>query len=176
MIKQLDTLAAIDPNSGTVTAIVETPKGSRNKYDYDPDVGAFELASVLPQGMVFPFDFGFIPSTKADDGDPLDIMILMDEAAPTGCVVPVRVIGAIEAEQRKKGENWVRNDRLLGVSIHAHTHALVKTLTDVNPEIISQLEAFFGQYNSLKAVEFRVIDRVGPKKAQKLIEQAKLAA
>ncbi len=171
MIRQLDTLPSIDPDSGVVTAIVETPKGSRKKYDYDPDIGAFELASVLPQGMVFPFDFGFIPSTKAEDGDPLDIMILMDEAAPTGCVVPVRVIGAIEAEQRKKGENWIRNDRLLGVSIHAHAHALVKTLSDVNPDIISQLEAFFAQYNALKAVEFRVLDRVGPKKAHKLIAQ-----
>ena len=173
MSKGLNTILSVDPESGAVSVVVETPRGSRNKYDYDPDIGAFRLASVLPQGMVFPFDFGFIPSTKANDGDPIDIMILMDEAAPAGCIVPVRVIGAIEAEQRKKGADWIRNDRLLGVSVHAHAHALVETLNDVNPDLIVQLEAFFTQYNRPKDVEFRVIDRVGAKKAHKLIEQAK---
>ena len=173
MNKSLDMLSSVDPDTDEVLAVVESPRGSRNKYDYDPKFRAFRLASVLPQGMVFPFDFGFIPSTKAADGDPLDIMVLMDEAAPAGCIIPVRIIGAIEAEQRKKGEDWIRNDRLLGVSVHAHAHARVKALSDLNPDLIAQLEAFFAQYNRLKSVEFRVIDRVGPKKAHKLLAEAK---
>lgn len=173
MDKGLDMLPSVDPDTGEVVAVVESPRGSRNKYDYDPKFHAFRLASVLPQGMVFPFDFGFIPSTKAADGDPLDIMILMDESAPAGCMIPVRLIGAIEAEQRKKGEDWIRNDRLLGVSAHAHAHARVEALSDLSPNLVAQLEAFFTQYNRLKSVEFRVIDRVGPKKAHKLLEQAK---
>src|SRR5437868_12860152 len=59
-----------DPETGDVLAVIETSRGSRNKYAFDLDLGAFRLKSVLPQGNVFPFDFGFIPSTKADDGDP----------------------------------------------------------------------------------------------------------
>ena len=173
MDKGLNMLSSVDPDTEGVIAVVESPRGSRNKYDYDPKIQAFRLASVLPQGMVFPFDFEFIPSTKAADGDPLDIMILMDEAAPAGCIIPVRVIGAIEAEQRKKGEDWIRNDRLLGVSVHAHAHARVEALSDLNPDLIAQLEAFFVQYNRLKNVEFRVIDCVGPKKAHKLLAEAK---
>ncbi len=173
MNKSLEMLSSVDPDTDEVLAVVESPRGSRNKYDYDPKCRAFRLASVLPQGMVFPFDFGFVPSTKAADGDPLDIMILMDEAAPAGCIIPVRIIGAIEAEQRKKGEDWIRNDRLLGVSVHAHAHACVEALSDLNPDLIAQLEAFFAQYNRLKNVEFRVIDRVGPKKAHKLLAEAK---
>src|ERR1700687_1477265 len=59
-------------------AIIETPKGRRNKFDYDPEFRMFKLGGLLPEGMAFPFDFGFIPSTLADDGDPLDVMVLMD--------------------------------------------------------------------------------------------------
>ena len=82
MSKSLDMLSSVDPDTEEVLAVMENPRGSRNKYDYDPKCRAFRLASVLPQGMVFPFDFEFIPSTKAADGDPLDIMILMDERRP----------------------------------------------------------------------------------------------
>ena len=88
-----------DPATGTLIAVVETPKGARNKYDYDPDLCCLKLAAVLPEGMVFPFDFGFIPSTQAEDGDPLDVAILLDQPVPPGCVVEVRIIGAILAEQ-----------------------------------------------------------------------------
>jgi len=78
-------------------AIVETPKNRRNKFDYDPESNLFKLGGLLPEGMMFPFDFGFIPSTLGDDGDPLDVMVLMDEPAHVGCLVDVRVIGVIEA-------------------------------------------------------------------------------
>lgn len=103
-------LPAIDPESGEVVAVVETPRGSRNKYDYDPKYAAFRLSGVLPEGSTFPYDFGCIPSTLGEDGDPLDILILMDEGMPVGCVLTVRLIGVIEAKQRSKGEEWrVRN-------------------------------------------------------------------
>src|SRR6266852_1252369 len=79
--------------------IIETPKGSRNKFDYDPESGLFMLGGLLPEGMMFPFDFGFIPSTLGDDGDPLDIMVLMDAPAHVGCLIDARIIGIIESKQ-----------------------------------------------------------------------------
>src|SRR6516165_7450726 len=94
---------------GALRVIVETPRGSRNKYDYDPDSNALELNKVLPEGMSFPIDFGFVPSTLADDGDPLDVLVLMEAPAIPGCVVAARIFGAIEALQKEGGGDWVRN-------------------------------------------------------------------
>src|ERR1700686_4933171 len=86
-------------HAGVVNAVIETPGGSRNKFKYDEELGCYALAGVLPEGMVFPHAFGFVPSTRAADGDPEDILILMDEPTFTGCVVPCRLIGVMEAEQ-----------------------------------------------------------------------------
>lgn len=170
---KLDRLPYEDKERDCLRAVVETPRGSRNKLDYNPELGVIELAAVLPEGTVFPYDFGFFPSTKAEDGDPLDVMILMDEAVPPGTIVPVRLIGAIEAEQRKKGEDWIRNDRLLAVATAAHTHGTVQTIKDLNPKQVDQLEAFFEHYNRLKGSEFRPLNRVGPKGARALLEAAR---
>ena len=89
--------------------VIETPKGGHNKYDYDPDLGIFVLGSVLPEGMDFPYDFGFLPSTLADDGDPLDVMLLMDAPAFCGCMIPSRFIGVMEAIQTEKTGKSERN-------------------------------------------------------------------
>ncbi len=67
--------------------VIETPKGSRNKFAFNTEARVFELKKVLPAGMAFPYDFGFVPSTKADDGDPVDVLVLMDEPAFPGCVL-----------------------------------------------------------------------------------------
>lgn len=85
-------------------AIIETPAGRRNKFKYEPDSGLFSLSKLLPQGFSFPFDFGFIPSTQAEDGDALDVMVLMDESAHVGCLVTVRLVGVIEAVQAENGK------------------------------------------------------------------------
>lgn len=110
----LESLPAFD-NEGLVYAIVETPKGSKNKYKYDKLTGLFECGPTLRAGLRFPFDFGFIPSTKAEDGDPLDIMILMDAGAYPGSLVRVSLIGILEASQTKNGKTY-RND--LDLTIH----------------------------------------------------------
>ena len=103
----------LDNKTGTCRAIIETPKGCRNKFDYDPETGLFMLGGLLPEGMMFPFDFGFLPSTLGEDGDPLDIMVLMDAPAHVGCLIEVRIIGIITAEQTEDGKTE-SNDRLLG--------------------------------------------------------------
>ena len=117
----------LDTKKGTCRAIIETPKGSRNKFDYDPESNLFMLAGLLPEGMMFPFDFGFIPSTQGGDGDPLDILVLMDAPAHVGCLIEVRLVGVISAEQIQDGEKE-SNDRLLGVAIHSYNHEGSKTM------------------------------------------------
>src|SRR5687768_1900762 len=118
-------LSTYDEDSGTINVIIETPKGSRNKYEYDEKFGLFVLNEVLPAGASFPFDFGFVPSTKGEDGDPLDVLVLMDEAAYPGVLVPARLIGVIEAEQTEGGKTE-RNDRLIAVAENSHTHREVR--------------------------------------------------
>jgi inorganic pyrophosphatase len=171
----LSRLPVLDPSSGEVTAIIETPKGSPNKYDYDEGCAAFRLAGVMPEGTTFPYDFGFVPSTVAEDGDPLDVLVFLDAPAVVGCILTVRLIGVIEAKQRKKGEDWIRNDRLLAVATHAHTHEHVRTLDDLRPRLVDEIEAFFCNYNEMKGSEFKPIERGGPKKAHKLVDQAAAA-
>src|SRR3977135_1979499 len=131
----------LDSRKCICRAIIETPKGSRNKFDYDPDSRLFMLGGLLPEGMMFPFDFGFIPSTLGEDGDPLDILVLMDAPAHVGCLIEVRIIGIIEAEQPEDGKTE-RNDRLLGVAIHSYDHQDVASIKDVSKMFLDQLEEF----------------------------------
>ena len=149
--------------------VIETPKGSQNKLAFEPRFGAFVLKGVLPAGAVFPFDFGFIPSTLGDDGDPLDVLVLMDAPVSTGCVVPSRVIGVIEAEQTEN-DHTERNDRLLAVASKSATHRSIKQLHDVSDDLIAQIEHFFVSYNAAKGKRFEVKRRAGRKRAGALIE------
>ncbi|HLX36796.1 MAG TPA: inorganic diphosphatase [Candidatus Binataceae bacterium] len=103
-MKNLARLDPFDPETKDLVVVIETPKGSRNKYDYDPEPGAFKLAHVLAEGLAFPNDFGFIPSTLAEDGDPLDVMVLLDEPTAVGCVLTARLIGVIEGNQTEVTE------------------------------------------------------------------------
>src|SRR5215831_7397239 len=117
-----------------------SPRGSRNKYKYEPDWDCVQLSTVLPEGMVFPYDFGFIPSTVGEDGDPLDILVLMEASVIPGCVVRARLIGALEAEQKEKGESWIRNDRLIAVAIHAQTYDNAQKLSDLRPHLLDEIK------------------------------------
>lgn len=170
--QDLSALPIRDPASGHVFAVIETPRGSRNKYGYDPELGVFKLNAVLPLGTVFPYDFGFIPSTKAEDGDALDVMLLLDEPTPVGTLVNVRIIGAIAAEQRERDGKWLRNDRLVAVASKAHLHSEIDNLQDLNPRLLEEIEAFFKQYNELSGKEFRVLERTGSEAALELIRAA----
>jgi len=110
--------------------VIETPAGSRNKFAFDPDQSVFALKKVLPAGMVFPYDFGFLPQTLAPDGDPIDVLLLMDEPAYPGCLVASRLIGVIEGEQID-GKKKVRNDRLVAVANANHMYANIRKLEDL---------------------------------------------
>ena len=147
-------------------AVIETPKGNRNKFDYDPAAGLFMLGGLLPEGMMFPFDFGFIPSTLGDDGDPLDIMVLMDAPAHVGCLIEVRIVGIIEAKQTEDGKTE-RNDRLLGVAVHSYDHEGIQSIGDVSKTLLEQVEEFFVSYNKQRGKKFTITGTGGPKKAIK---------
>src|SRR5215831_14409491 len=159
----------LDAQKGTCRAIIETPKGFRNKFDYDPESNLFMLGGLLPEGMMFPFDFGFIPSSLGDDGDPLDILVLMDAPAHSGCLIDVRIIGVIAAEQSEDGKKE-SNDRLIGVAIHSYQHEEVETIEDVSKTLLSQVEEFFISYNKQRGKKFKITGTSGPKKAIAFLE------
>jgi inorganic pyrophosphatase len=160
----------LDEKKRFCAAIIETPKGWRSKFDYDPDSNLFKLGGLLPEGMVFPFDFGFVPSTLGEDGDPLDILLLMDEPAHVGCLMDVRIIGVISAQQTQDGKTE-SNDRLVGVAVHSYVHENLETIADVSKTILSQVEEFFVSYNKQRGKKFKIISPDGPKKAIKILKK-----
>lgn len=163
-------LAPRDEDDGElIQVIIETPKGSRNKYFFDPQQKVFELKKVLPVGMAFPYDFGFIPSTIAEDGDPTDVLALMDEPAFPGCFLKCRPIGVIEGEQGKKTKTE-RNDRIVGVEQANHSYAHVKHVDDLGKKFVKELEEFFVNYHELTGKEYRIVDVKGPEEASRRIK------
>ena len=158
-----------DDNDELIKVVIETPKGSRNKYAFDPEERTFTLKKVLPCGMSFPYDFGFVPSTEADDGDPVDVLVLMDEPAFPGCVLECRLIGVIEGEQGD-GKEKERNDRLMAVEVGNHSWADIKHVADLGKKFLKELEEFFVNYHQLTGKEYRVLDVKGPGAARKCVK------
>jgi inorganic pyrophosphatase len=154
----------------TVTAMVESPKGFSHKFDYDTKENRFRLSKMLPAGLVFPFDFGMIPGTKGEDGDPLDIIVLSESATFPGCLIDCRIIGALQAEQTERDGNTMRNDRFIGVPCVAQLFSEVQTLEDLPEAILNQLEAFFKNYNEQAGKTFKVVKRLNAVKAQSLLK------
>ena len=167
---KLINLKAFD-DEGELNVIIETPKGSRNKFNYDEGTGLFKLGGVLPAGASFPFDFGFVPSTLGGDGDPLDVLVLMDEPAFAGCLVRVRLVGVIEAEQTERDGETTRNDRLIGVAAESRLHKSVRTLNALGDALLDEIEHFFVSYNDFKGKRFNPLGRFGPRKAAALVEE-----
>jgi inorganic pyrophosphatase len=163
-------LAPLDAEDDEIIqVIIETPKGSRNKYAFDADQKVFELTKVLPAGMAFPYDFGFIPSTLAEDGDPTDVLVLMDEPAFSGCLLKCRIIGVIEGEQGE-GKKTNRNDRIVAIEQMNHSYAHIKRIDDLGKKFVKELEQFFVHYHQLTGKEYRILDVKGPGAAQKRVE------
>jgi inorganic pyrophosphatase len=171
----LQRLRPVD-RTGQVRAVLESPQGSRNKLKYEPSLGTFAVSASLPAGMAFPFDFGFLPSTKAADGDPLDILVLMDAPAYPGCVVPVRLLGAIEAEQRDGDGKPYRNDRIIGLAEGSTERGDPHTLADLDGHLLDEIETFFATYDGLRGKRFRPLRRVERAQARRLLDQSRVGA
>jgi len=158
-------------DKGLLRVVIETPKGSRNKFAFNDDERIFELKKVLPAGMTFPYDFGFVPSTKADDGDPVDVLVLMDEPAFAGCALSCRLIGVIQGEQGdKKKKKKIRNDRIVAIEQDAHSWADIKTIDDLGQEFCRELEEFFVNYHNLSGEQYKVLGIKGPGQALQLVK------
>jgi inorganic pyrophosphatase len=125
--------------------------------------------------MAFPYDFGFVPSTLADDGDPVDVLVLMDEPAFTGCLLTCRLIGIIEARQRDD-DGWVRNDRIVAVESNNHSFASIRRLADLGKVFVKELEEFFVNYHDLDDEKFEIVDAKGPDAARQAIKRGKRKA
>ena len=154
-----------------MSVVIETPRGSRVKYKFDEELQALRLKSVLPQGMLFPFNFGFVPQTTGGDGDPLDVLLLMDEALIPGCVATVRLIGVMAVEQTVRGEVQ-RNDRLLAVADTGDVYSRFTSVEDVPRQIMEGVDAFFVQYHRLMAKTSRTLAWEGPEAARDTLQRA----
>lgn len=162
----------LDAEACTVRIVVETPKGSRSKYTYDPETESCELTGHLPTGMAFPLDFGFVPSTLAEDGDPIDILVVGDEPIGIGTIVRLRVLGIIEAEQTERDGRVVRNDRLIGRPVASITYDGATHINDLGQRFVEHLGRFFVQYNELRGKAFKVLGVKGPRDGLNAIKAA----
>jgi inorganic pyrophosphatase len=151
--------------------IIETPKGSRNKLKYDPASERLKLSKVMPEGMMFPYDFGYVPSTKAEDGDPLDVLVLTDEPLFPGCLVECKLIGVIEVEQTQEGEKY-RNDRLIAVASASLLYSNINNLDELNSVVREQVEQFFVNYQRVRGVKLTILGHHGPERAVQTLRRA----
>jgi inorganic pyrophosphatase len=162
----------LDKRAFTCRAIVETPHGSRAKFIYDEQTGLFGVGKLLPAGLAFPVDFGFVPSTLGGDEDPLDLLILAEVELPVGCLVTARLLGAMEVEQWRGGEPRVRNDRLIARLAESRTFAAVERMEQLGRGFTDELSTFFRTYKEARGQRCEVLALGGPERAVELIEQA----
>ena len=175
MMETIDRLATFSNHSKLVNIVIEASKGSRIKLKYDAENRVFRAEKVLPLGLVFPFDFGFLPSTMAEDGDPLDVIVLSESGLPCGCVVLGSVIGVLKCEQVEKGQRE-RNDRLIAIPIDAKSHEPMQPMVAFDSRLKVAIGEFFVKYNELQGKEFTVLGMEGPKTALPMIENSIQAA
>ena len=152
-----------------VHVVIETPRGSRAKFAFDPKLESFALAKSLLTGLSYPHDWGFVPSTTADDGDPLDIMVIHDATTFPGLVVTCRVIGILQIEQKSK-KRTERNDRLFAVPRRSHSEQALKDVADLTKPIREELEKFFIATDELEDKKLIIIGWKGPKAAVQAIK------
>ena len=165
-----DSIEAFNKDNNCWNVIIETPKGSNVKYALDEKTGFLTVKKALPEGMVFPFNFGMIPSTVADDGDPIDVLVFNEEPLVAGCLLHVKPVGVIKAKQ-SDGKKTVRNDRIIGQAVpkEAPTELEEIKLTD---KMVSQIAFFFKAYNKAYGKRFKVLGTGNAKKAVELVKQA----
>src|ERR1700716_1355427 len=160
-------------DSDHVHAVVETPRGSRAKLEFDPGIGAFTLAKPLLAGLTYPYDWGFIPSTKAPDGDPLDVLIVHDAATYPGLVLKCKPIGVLEVLQTTKGKTE-RNDRVFVVPDRSPFEGDLQDIRRLPARAIEELEKFFEATDALEPKKLSFEGWRGPAKAIKTIRKISL--
>ena len=160
------------PKPGVVNVLIEIAGGSQNKYEYDKDLQAFALDRVLYSSVKYPYDYGFIPNTLADDGDPLDGMVIVDEPTFPGCVIAARPIGYLEMI-----DGGDRDEKILCVPDKDPRYSHVKSLKDLAPHRLEEIAEFFRSYKNLEKkvtniLGWQDVDKVAPL-VEKFIQAAK---
>jgi len=153
-----------------VYAVVETPRGSRSKLEFDPKLGAFTLAKPLLAGLTYPYDWGFIPSTRAEDGDPLDVLIIHDAATYPGLVLKCKPIGVLEIVQTSKGKKE-RNDRVFVVPNRSPFEGDLQDVRDLPSRAVQELEKFFEATDALESKKLKFEGWHGPARATRTIRK-----
>lgn len=148
------------PKPGLLNVLIEIPGGSKNKYEFDKDLQAFALDRVLFSSVQYPYDYGFVPNTLADDGDPLDGMVLMDQPTFPGCIIAARPIGMLEMI-----DGGDRDEKILCVPAKDPRYAQVKSLADVASHRLDEIAEFFRTYKNL---EKKVTEILGWKDADQV--------
>ncbi len=133
------------PKPGIINVLIEIPAGSKNKYEFDKDLNAFILDRVLFSSVQYPYDYGFVPNTLADDGDPLDGMVLMDQPTFPGCIIAARPIGMLEMI-----DGGDRDEKILCVPAEDPRYEEVKSLKDIAPHRLTEIAEFFRTYKNLE--------------------------
>jgi inorganic pyrophosphatase len=168
---EIGKLPAFDGNSDTVNVVLEVSKGSRTKLKYEQRHGVFRSEKVLPVGLVFPFDFGFIPSTLADDGDPLDAIVLSEAGLPAQTVVYAKLLTIIKCKQTEK-RRAERNDRIVALPLDAKSRKPMQPSVRFDSSLEEAIARFFVEYNKLQGKTFRVIGTEGPRSALAAIRKS----
>ena len=138
-------LIPAQPEPGVINVLIEIPGGSKNKYEFDKDMNAFALDRVLFASVKYPYDYGFVPNTIADDGDPLDGMVMMDEPTFPGCVIAARPIGMLLMI-----DGGDRDEKILCVPAEDPRYKEVKSLSDIAPHRLEEIAEFFRTYKNLE--------------------------
>ena len=154
----------------TINIVNETPAGSQAKYKYDKEKGIMVVKKLLPAGMRFPYDFGFIPGTKGEDGDPIDTMVIAEFSTFPGCYIESRLIGVLLAEQEEEKKK-IRNDRYFFVPEHSLLFKDIKSLEQLSGEHLEQLTDFFINYNKAEGKKFTPLGIEKPAQAWKMLKE-----
>jgi inorganic pyrophosphatase len=150
-----------------LNVIIEIPRGSRNKYELDKETGLFRFDRLLYSAVHYPADYGFVPRTLADDGDPLDVLVMVTEPTFPGCLIEVRPIGVF-AMRDEKG----LDEKILAVPRHDPLYDEYRELEDVAPHYLREVEHFFGIYKELEGVRTELVGWQDQAKARTIVERA----
>jgi inorganic pyrophosphatase len=153
-----------------VNAVVEIPRGSRNKYEYNLELGVFQLDRVLSAAVHYPTAYGFVPSTLYEDGDPVDVMIFIDQPLQTGILLEVRPIGILKMHDEKGSD-----DKIIAVAQHDPMYSTVANLSQLPRHLLVEIEHFFTSYKKLERKRVKSFGWSGAREAHRAITRSQLA-
>jgi len=170
----LTQLESHDPD-GALRVVVESPRGARLKLAFDPDLEAFEVTRELPMGLAYPFDWGFVPGTLGEDGDPVDAMVLHHESTYPGAVLPCRVLGMVAVKQKEKGKPMLVNNRIIATPRWHEALSTLEEARDLPAPVREQLERFFVAVVALTGKHVTIKGWRSAKEARAFIRKARVA-